>query len=336
MRSESLERTSEPLPPRSPRIEYRSGRDTGLPEHVLAVIRFGAPARPEPAAILTINVCLTPIGGPTPEAIWCGSGPITSGQRGKVRFAHDADFLFGLVEERESDHADIRAATAAVYTAIDDFRRNSDFPHLLRMWNFVDEVNEGGGDLERYRQFCVGRAEGFGESTRMGYPAATAIGRQERSGLIQVFWVAAKTPGTAVENPRQVSAYRYPRAHGPVSPSFSRATVLADGTLLISGTASIVGHVSQHPDDAPAQLAETLRNLDSLIVHARQHRASISEDAEMLLTVYIRELAHADEVAQRVRKEFPRSQAIFVAADICRRELLLEIECVVQGSSRTG
>jgi chorismate lyase/3-hydroxybenzoate synthase len=165
---------------------------------------------------------------------------------------------------------------------------------------------------------------------RTGYPAATAIGRQQRSGLIQVFWVAAKTPGAAVENPRQVSAYQYPRSHGPVSPSFSRATVLADGTLLISGTASIVGHVSQHPNDAAAQLAETLRNLDSLIVHARQHRDSISADAEMLLTVYIRELCNVNAVAERIRTEFPNAQTIFVAADICRRELLLEIECVVQ------
>lgn len=332
MRSESRERAPKALPPRAPRLEYRSDPHAPIPQNILGVVRFAVSAQADCGELLAVDVGLMPLGARVPDAFWCGSGPVASGRHGKVRFAHDGESLFGVVEEREADHADIRAATAAVYEAIEEFRRNSAFSHLLRMWNFVDAVNEGEGDLERYRQFCVGRAEGFGQSVRTGYPAATAIGRQQRSGLIQVFWIAAKTPGAAIENPRQISAYRYPRAHGPVSPSFSRATVLTDGTLLISGTASIVGHDSQHPNDATAQLAETLRNLDALMAHARHHRDCISADDEMRFTVYIRERGHADAIAARIREAFPNAQAIFVAADICRRELLLEIECVVQAA----
>lgn len=336
MFSEPRERDFEPVPPRSPRVEYRDGRNAPIPENALAVVRFSDPAHIEGGGPLTVGVGLTAAGELAADAIWCGAGPVTSGRREKVRFAHDADFLFGVIEAREADYPDIRGATTAVYAAIDAFQRGSTFPYLLRMWNFIDAVNEGAGDLERYRQFCIGRAEGFGESLRAGYPAATAIGRQQPNGLVQVFWVAARTPGTPVENPRQVSAYRYPRTHGPVSPSFSRATVLADGTLLISGTASIVGHASQHPNDWVAQLAETLRNLDSLIAHARQHRNAIVTDGEMLLTVYIRERSQENAIAERIRTAFPNARTIFVAADICRRELLLEIECVVQPVSRAA
>ena len=334
MLSEPRERDFEPVPPRSPRVEYRAVPSVSVPENVLAVVRFGEPAQIEAAERLTVGVGLTPVGELAPYTIWCAAGPVASGQRENIRFAHDADSLFGVIEVREANYPDIRTATTAVYRAIDEFQRSSAFPYLLRMWNFIDAVNEGDGDLERYRQFCVGRAEGFGESLRTGYPAATAIGRQQPSGLIQVFWIAARTPGTPVENPRQISAYRYPRTHGPVSPSFSRATVLADGTLLISGTASIVGHASQHPNDWAAQLAETLRNLDSLIAHARQHGDPVAAEAEMLLTVYIRERGHEDAIAERIRTAFPNARTMFVVADICRRELLLEIECVVQPASR--
>lgn len=333
MHSEPRERIPEAVSPRAPRLEYRTGPNAPFPDNALAVIRFATPPQADNGPHLTINVGLTALDTPVPDAVWCGAGPIASGQHGKIRFAHDGESLFGVIEEREGDHPDIRAATVAAYEAIGEFRRSSGFPHLLRMWNFVDAVNEGEGDLERYRQFCIGRAEGFGPSMRAAYPAATGIGRQARSGLVQVFWIAAKTPGVAIENPRQVSAYRYPRTHGPVSPSFSRATVLADGTLLVSGTASIVGHISQHPHNVAAQLDETLRNLEALIAHTRQRQSPVTADAEMRFTVYVREPNHAELISSRMREAFPDAPAIVVAADICRRELLLEIECVLQSAS---
>jgi chorismate lyase/3-hydroxybenzoate synthase len=331
MRIDSRQQTPETPAARFPRLEYRGPGDP-MPENVLAMVRFGVARKPSADDVLTIDVGLEPLVSPAPDAFWCSAGSVTRGRAGSVRYAHDDEFLFGVIEESEADHADIRATTTALYAAIDAFQRDSAFPYLVRMWNFIDAVNDGNGDQERYRQFCVGRAEGFGESFGVDYPAATAIGRQSPSGNLQVFWIAAKTPGTAVENPRQLSAYRYPRTHGPVSPSFSRATISPDGTLLISGTASIVGHVSQHLGDVPGQLAETLRNLDSLIAHARQYRASISAQAEMLLTVYVRDPAHADLIAARIRSDFPNDRVIFVAADICRRELLLEIECILQAA----
>lgn len=330
MRSDSQRRTPESVPPRTPRLEYHNGSGHPLAEDVLAVVRFGAPLRTDRPDPLQVDVGLEPATGFVPEAVWRGSSPVTRGQSGMIRYAHDTEFLFGVIEAHESAYGNIRQAAAAVYAAIDEFQRASTFPHLVRMWNFFDALNEGEGDLERYRQFCVGRAEAFNGSARSGYPAATAIGRQRSSDVLQVFWIAARTPGRAIENPRQVSAYRYPRAHGPVSPSFSRATIMTDGTLLISGTASIVGHVSQHPNDAKAQLTETLRNLESLTSHALQHGAIPSEQAEYLLTVYVRDPVDLPAISAGIRNAFPNAQPIFVGADICRRELLLEIECVVQ------
>ena len=154
-------------------------------------------------------------------------------------------------------------------------------------------------------------------ATHEPYPAATAIGRQHATHRLQVYWLGGRQSGIPIENPRQLSAYRYPREHGPVSPGFSRATLAADGTLLVSGTASIVGHESRHIGDARQQLEEIVRNLAAL--PARELR---------MLKVYLRDPALVDGVDARLREVYPASQVVFLAGDICRRELDVEIEAV--------
>lgn len=316
--------------PRFLKLEYREANASGAwPKNSMAVVRFGERSGSQVGNALTIDVGLSPL-APAPAEVWYSDEAVSLGREGMIRFAHDSLFVFGVVEVSESDFQGVREATANVYTAIQGFQRRAGYPHLLRMWNFLDAVNSGEGDLERYRQFCIGRADGIGSTITGHYPAATAIGRQQATGVLQVFWIGAKQPGVAIENPRQVSAYRYPRAHGPVSPSFSRATMANDGTLLISGTASIVGHASQHPNDTLAQLDETLLNLEALVEHARKQRALSAAESPLLFKVYVRDPADCASLATRLQAAFPAARMIYLAADICRRELLLEIECVLQ------
>src|SRR5690606_1613171 len=139
------------------------------------------------------------------------------------------------------------------------------FGALLRIWNYLDAITVGEGDLERYRQFCVGRARGLGSFDVDRLPAATAIGCRDGRRVLQVYWLASHAAGTPLENPRQVAAYRYPRQYGPQAPSFARAMLPPAGSdlpLLLSGTASVVGHETRHADDLAAQLAETFANFD--------------------------------------------------------------------------
>lgn len=317
------------------RVEYRTldtdsgDADSALPGGLLAAVCFGQDAAglSESASTMCINVGLEPLMRPAPAELWWAQGKVEQGRSAMVRYAHDDHHLFAVIDIDEREHGGIFAASEAVYAEMQRFQQQSSFPHLLRMWNYFDAINQGAGDLERYRQFCVGRARGLGETQIENYPAATAIGHQHLTHRLQVYWLASRTPGVPIENPRQVSAYRYPRVHGPTSPTFARATLAADGTLLVSGTASIVGHVSQHDGDPAAQLAETLRNLSTLNVGANDAPATETQ-ASLLLKVYVRNAAHLDAVAQRLQRSFPRSSAVFLAADVCRSELLLEIECV--------
>lgn len=346
-RSSSGEPSAQPLSA-ALRVAYHpldSPASSGLPAPtgILAAIRFGArPGNdsPEVAAGVSIDVGLELLHSPPAEAaatawaeLWFATGPVHTGRWSDaaasvpctVRYAHDEHYLFAVVELDEREHGGILLTAEHAYAAMRRFQQQSRFDHLLRMWNYMDAINEGAGDLERYRQFCVGRSRGL-EDVSQSYPSATAIGRQHRDHVLQVFWLAGNVPGQSLENPRQVSAFHYPRIHGPVSPTFARALIAPDQTLLISGTASIVGHTSQHHDDALAQLEETARNLGSFAPYVSRRRTEASKD---LLKVYVRDPALMPLIAPRVRELYPNSDTIFVAADICRRELLLEIEAVL-------
>jgi chorismate lyase/3-hydroxybenzoate synthase len=102
---------------------------------------------------------------------------------------------------------------------------------------------------------------------------------------------------------------------------------VADG-MLISGTASVLGHSSHHPDDLPAQLEEILRNLASL----RQAGGNPAPGRGTLLKIYLRDASAAGFVASYLRAHLPpQVQFLVLGADICRRELLVEIDAVHLG-----
>ena len=222
------------------------------------------------------------------------------------------------------------------------------------MWNYFDAINAGEGDEERYKQFCIGRAAAFGTFGTFGaaasrsaqrpprapaerppaprdrFPAATAIGRRDGSHILQVYWLAARVPGAALENPRQMSAYRYPREYGPASPTFSRAMLVPPGLLLVSGTASIVGHASRHPGSLRDQLDEALANLASVLERAAAIEPALPRrlSGQARLKLYLRAGSSADLAAAYLAERLPPgAQCLMLEADICRAELLVEVDC---------
>jgi chorismate lyase / 3-hydroxybenzoate synthase len=328
---------SEPTPPAGSsliRVAYKFLDDSEPPPSgVLAAVRFasgsresqesGASAADRPGNALQIDVALQPLHGRAPAELWFATGPVRAGREGPIRYAHDDHVLFAALEVEEREHNGILPTTEWAYAQIRRFQQASGFPHTLRIWNYFDAINEGAGDLERYRQFCVGRVRGLGDAAHQRYPAATTIGCQRTSGRLQIFWLADRHPGDSLENPRQLSAYHYPRAYGPVSPTFSRATIARDGTMLVSGTASIVGHISRHHDDPVEQLEEILRNLAAL-----DRGTTPPRDAKTLLKVYARGPQLLTAIAARLKSVHPHAGVILLAGDICRRELAIEIECL--------
>ncbi|WP_345777360.1 pteridine-dependent deoxygenase [Lysobacter sp. MMG2] len=305
---------------------------------VLAVIGFGAQA-PHSDDPRYLRVALEPYGD-SPLEVWRASGPVQCGRDGDVAWAEDGALQFGAIELDEGDdtlpgRSDIEATADRLYRRLIEFVQARGYPHLLRVWNYLDGITVGEGDLERYRQFCVGRARGLGEVEPHSLPAATAIGQVNAEGAprrLQVYWLASRVPGTPLENPRQISAYRYPRQYGPQPPSFARAMLPPPGSampLMLSGTAAIVGHESQHADSVATQLDETLANFDSLIAAARSQWPSLPAHfgAHSPLKVYVRDRDELDTVKRaldaRLSPEVPR---VVLHAAVCRRELRVEID----------
>lgn len=304
-------------------------------EHVLAVFGFHAGADAPPCEDPRyLQVGLQPDGAPMLE-VWRSRYPVRCGRDASgMAWASDGALLFGALHVEEAVHGGISGAAEHAYANLLAALPRHGYPHLLRVWNYLDAITEGDGDDERYRDFCVGRARGIGTIDTSTLPAATAIGRLDGVRVLQVYWLAARQPGTPLENPRQVSAYRYPRQYGPQSPSFARAMLAAEGAelpLLLSGTASVVGHETRHGDCTLRQLQETFVNFEALIGAARQHRPALPArfGRGSRLKVYVHDAAEIPAVRAALATQLPAGVPYIVLnAEVCRPDLRVEIDGV--------
>ena len=278
-------------------------------DDVLAVIAFltSVPG--------SVQIPLRPLGELSCE-VWRSELPVTRFSIGDVSAASNGAVMLGSVAGDLND-------TEATYDKILEAMRIAGYPRLLRVWNHVGGINECEATLERYRHFCVGRHAALTKAgfARERFPSASAVGMPGRG--LAVYFLASRSESVQLENPRQIAAYDYPPSYGPRSPSFSRATV-ADGMLFVSGTSSVVGHETRHPGDIEAQVKETLCNLDRIIRTA----GSSLENLQFVKT-YIRRAADYDVVRSIVEAALPHTRGLYLESDICRRDLLVEIEGIV-------
>lgn len=231
------------------------------------------------------------------------------------------DLLFGSVTVDAAEP--LEDVARATYASLIAHVRAEGFPYFVRMWNYVGNINAEDEGRERYKLFCAGRHDAFvdaGYHHDVDLPSASAVGMPGR-GLVTYF-LAAREPGVQIENPRQVAAYHYPSQYGPKSPSFSRATMW-NGTVFVAGTSSVVGHETVHRGDVDAQLEETLRNIEVVLGQTGRTLADVTS-----AKTYVRHAKDYARIAERLRGVFPRN--LYLECDICRADLLLEIECVSQ------
>ena len=312
-------------PARAPRISYRMSDAAALLAEpgTLAVFGFGSSvaASDDPR---WLRVPLEPFDAPAPLEVWQVEAPVQHGRDGALRWSAGGGWLYAALELDERDHGGPAGAARAAYAQLRGFLRGRGEQQVLRIWNYQGAINQGEGDAERYKLFCDGRAEGCGDWFAAGYPAATAIGHHDAPHLLQVYLLASTHAGTAVENPRQVSAWRYPRQYGRTSPGFARAMMLpAQDALAISGTAAVVGHASAHEGDTAAQLDEILLNLESLLASAGMPAGF---DTHAPLKAYVRHGADAPRVRERLQQHLPGVPVLLLLGDVCRSELLVELD----------
>jgi chorismate lyase/3-hydroxybenzoate synthase len=299
--------------------------------HTLAEFQFGTEVTPDrnPSSI---SVALAQLGNDRRVERWSTDAPVTAGTNRDFSFVHDGDYLFASLVMPAERSIDIERVTRSGYLHLDHLLRTLGYPHWLRAWNYFPDITGGEGEAERYRRFNAGRYAAVGLRSGTGHlPAASAMGTD--TGGFVLCCLAGKRGAAQIENPRQTSAFAYPAKFGVRSPLFARATLLANGPgaqLLVSGTASIVGSESLHVGDPLRQLEETARNFEALVETAQQAEGGRLRATTVRLEslkVYLRNGTDYERLLPNVRRLFPADdEPLMLRADMCRPELLIEIE----------
>jgi chorismate lyase / 3-hydroxybenzoate synthase len=311
-------------------------------QDLLGLAAFGTPAPAALAPHVPMVTVPTPLLGANTRGYeaWHGGAITHGGEHGRIRYQQSADVVFGCLSILESEVAPtphavsaLQHATELAYREIFSLLEALGIAHLVRVWNYLPDINGESHGSERYWQFNSARQDAFiahGRVLTGAVPAACGVGSPAGSPLV-IYFLASSNAPTAIENPRQVSAYHYPPEYSPRSPTFSRACTVnlaSTQVLFISGTASILGHATVHDSDAVAQTRETLRNIEALIGEANRTGVTPAFTRHTLwYKAYVRHLRDVAAIDAELRATLgAAAQVLYLHADLCRSDLLIEIE----------
>jgi enamine deaminase RidA (YjgF/YER057c/UK114 family) len=224
------------------------------------------------------------------------------------------------------------------------------FDQVVRTWLYVNGITESVDGQQRYQEMNRARTDfyrdiRFGTQARAAcaperiYPASTGIGTRGTNITMSCMALDSQRSDVFVmplENPQQIPAYDYQARYSPQSPKFSRAMAVVQGhfvSTLVSGTASIVNSKTCHPGDIIRQTKQAIENIERLIAPENFARHGLACAGATLkdiakLRVYVKHQTDYEACRQVCEQRLPRVPAIYLHADICRPDLLMEIEAV--------
>ncbi|HET9571217.1 MAG TPA: hypothetical protein VFP20_07425 [Bacteroidales bacterium] len=212
---------------------------------------------------------------------------------------------------------------------------------IVRQWNYIGKITDYKNGIQNYQAFNNARARFYSKADwgNCGYPAATGIGMAVDGILVSLIAVSSKADIqiTPIDNPLQIAAHHYSQSMllGPKrneTPKFERAKWVRDGfggVCFISGTAAIRGEQSMHDLDVVLQTRQTIENIQYLVSSENLKRHGVINVVDLnliALRVYIKNLDFLNTVKAEVEKVWPSIPVLYIQADICRTELLVEIE----------
>jgi enamine deaminase RidA (YjgF/YER057c/UK114 family) len=229
-------------------------------------------------------------------------------------------------------------------------RAGATFGNVVRAWLYLGGITQSERGTQRYGELNRARTDFFAEQQAAGrmavqrgpfafYPASTGIGTAGRG--LTASCLALQTRRSDVrlqplENPQQTSAFDYAARFSAKSPKFSRAMAVVIGdyvTTWISGTASIVNSESVHLGNIERQTEQTIDNIESLISRENFERHGVERAGAELqdlakIRIYVKRPQDYEQCRAICQRRLGRLPMIFAQADICRPELLVEIEGV--------
>lgn len=243
----------------------------------------------------------------------------------------DGRFLFAGGFRGNVPDKDMLFQAKDVFRMIGDVLQKEDFPQssIIRQWNYMEQITGFDGEDQHYQIFNNARSEFYGQTEwSQGYPAATGIGMNSGGVTVDLDAAVFTRPecyATPIDNKLQIAAHAYSEevlavAHKKkTTPKFERAKSMTfDGRPLIyiSGTAAIRGEESLTDSGLEHQLHITLGNISQLT----------GQTPLRMLRVYLKDESLYEKAHQLLQDYKLNIPILYVLADVCREELLIEIE----------
>jgi len=285
-----------------------------------------------------LHVCTEPFLYESYFEVWTSTHDTSYGAFENLRYATDGYHFFAAISMKDSIGS-VDEVGELIYNQIFESIDKYGYPYICRVWNYVPFIYKFFNDTERYKLFCLGRAKAF-EKYSVGtvYPAATGIG--DFGDRINVCFLSTlKNIHKSIENPKQTPAYKYPAVTDLKPPSFSRGTYSEysqmRSSFYVSGTASILGYKTVFKGDIEQQCKTTIKNIQCLISKLNMSSYGIDQEYNIkdldCIKVYIKHKADFEVVENICQKAFSTEKSIiYLNADICREDLLVEIEGLIQ------
>lgn len=232
------------------------------------------------------------------------------------------------------------------------------FDQVVRTWLYLGEIVGSEGETQRYKELNRARADFYANIQFLRrhvpqgfpgaiYPASTGIGTNGGDVLMECIALSSDRKDVLLlplENPLQTPAFDYEATYSPKSPKFSRAMAVVAGdcaTILVSGTASIVSSETKFLGDVEGQTRQTLDNIEALVSEENLTRHGAPGLGSTLaglalVRVYIKRQEDYEKVRVICRQRLGELPAIYAVADVCRPELLVEIEGVAFAQKRVA
>lgn len=266
---------------------------------------------------------------------------VSKGENGAVLFQqHESKILIGNVQSYESESC--RFDSEKAFSRLNEILNSVNFEmnSIVRQWNYIENILGFDGNEQRYQEFNNVRSVVYDDSFKeKGYPAATGIGMNLGGIIIEFIAIQSSDLVTLpIDNPEQVAAHSYSKkvlvgdeCVLKTTPKFERARYLelfGKKIIFISGTASIRGEHTVGIGDPVEQTEITIENIKQL--YSEKVLAMIST-GDLLpkyghARVYIKDRKDFAAIKKTFRMHFGNLPVVYIVADICRPDLLVEIE----------
>ncbi len=265
----------------------------------------------------------------------------SAGQGNALVFSREGERVSAGISCAGAD--DYRNGALDAFSGIEKLLAETGFSmgDIVRQWNYIPRILRFEGPYQHYQLFNEARARHYGNHfEKKGFPAATGIGTSGTKILIEYIAVSGSGVVTVpIDNPEQVPAYRYPQEYlkGEAleqvksTPKFERGRYLSVNgrdMVFVSGTAAIRGPNVVYPENSDLQTLYTIDNIEQLVSKNNLEKQGIrTEDLVFdYVRVYLKDRNDYPVVLKYCREKYGEVPCVWIEADICRDELMVEIE----------